>query len=454
MGPTPISSSEACEVFGRLARYGKLALAVSGGPDSLAMMHLAAEWRAGRGAGPELHMLTVDHGLRPSSRDEAIMVGKLAAALGLPHTILSWQAHGEARSALQARARAARYDLMAAYCHANDIPALATAHTLDDQAETFLMRLKRGSGLDGLAAIPLLGLWSGIALERPLLEVAKARLIATLDARGIDFVSDPSNADLRFERARVRGSASALAALGLAPEALALSARRLRRARAALDHAATSFRAASSELSPAGYAVVDREALLAAPEEIALRALARLIALVGGGEEPLRLAKLEALLASLAADARTHPVKAHTLGRCRIGPHKGQLGIFREMRASALPTILLEPGRRALWDNRFRIELGEEEREPVTIRALGERGSRDLRNRFHVLATMPPLASRTLPACFRGESLVGLPDLGALSGFSSPPDLVCRARFIGAEGPGGEERPRAGVVEKACTSLR
>jgi len=430
MSAIPISLPEARAAFDRLARYPRLALAVSGGPDSLALMHLAAEWRTARGEGPELCVLTVDHGLRAASREEALTVGRLAAALDLPHAILLWGATGHRGTAFQARARAARYDLMAAFCHAHDIPALATAHTLDDQAETFLMRLKRGSGLDGLAAIPLTGAWSGVAVERPLLEVTKARLVATLQARGIDFVTDPSNADMRFERARVRGSAEALAALGLTPEALALSARRLRRAREALDRTAASFLASSSEMSPAGFATVDLDALLDQPQEIALRALARLIAAVGGREEPLRLAKLEALFGSLAADPR----KAHTLGRCRIGPQQERLGIFREMRARSLPQpVSLRPGMRALWDNRFRIELGSEEPEPVTIRALGEQGLRDLRGSFHLLATLPPLASRTLPACFRGEALVGLPEFGSLSDLGEESDLACRASFIGVE---------------------
>ncbi len=317
-------------------------------------MQLCAEWRAERGVGPELCVLTVDHGLRAASRDEALMVGRLARSLGLPHAILTWERRGEGRTALQARARAARYDLMVAYCHAHDIPAILTAHTLDDQAETFLMRLKRGSGLDGLAAIPETGVWAGIALHRPWLDMPKARLIATLEARGIGFVSDPSNADPRFERARVRRSVNALEALGLTAEALALSARRLRRAREALDHAARDFLLGNSETSEAGYALIDQDALRNAPAEIALRALDRLIASVGGSEERLRLAKLEALLASLAK----HPGKTHTLGRCRIEPLSGRLGIFREMRAGGLPVIELLPGMPALWDNRFRIELG------------------------------------------------------------------------------------------------
>ena len=163
-------------------------------------------------------------------------------------------------------------------------------------------------------------------------------------------------------------------------------------------------------MSEAGYALVDQDALLAAPQEIALRALSRLIAAVGGGEEPLRLAKLEALLASLAAN----PGKTHTLGRCRIEPLAGRLGVFREMRAKGLPVIELLPGMRALWDNRFRIELGAGEAGPVTVRALGDRGFLALRDSLAPPPTLPRLAGRTLPACFRGELFVGLPLFGGL----------------------------------------
>ncbi len=217
------------------------------------------------------------------------------------------------------------------------------------------MRLKRGSGLDGLAAIPEQGSWAGIAVLRPLLDVPKARLVATLDAVGIAFVSDPSNVRSAVRaRALARKLGDALAALGLTPEALALSARRLRRARAALDRAAQEFLAINSEISDAGYALIAGDALAAAPHEIALRALAQLIGAVGGSETAVRLAKLEALLAALQAD----PGKPHTLGRCRIEPYAGRLGIFREVRGAGLPIAELLPGQRLLWDNRFRIELG------------------------------------------------------------------------------------------------
>lgn len=435
MKALPITASEAQELFAPLTQFPHLALAVSGGSDSLALMYLAARWRVGLAHGPKLSVLTVDHGLRPESRKEAEFVARAAVELGLPHEILTWEDRAAQAGRLQERARAARYGLMAAYCHANAIPALVTAHTLDDQAETFLMRLKRGSGLDGLAAIPERGEWAGIAILRLLLDVAKARLLATLDAAGLTFVSDPSNVDLRFERARMRESAGALAALGLTPEAIALSARRLRRAREALDRAACDFLTAHSETSEAGYALIDWQALASAPAEIALRALAQLIGAVGGGETPVQLAKLEALLAAL----RAHPDKAHTLGRCRISPVKGRLGIFREVRGEGLPVALVRPGERALWDNRFKVELGEDESEPIMVRALGEFGLRELRERSSLPSSLPRLAGRALPSCWRGEVLLGLPQLGPAEDGKAL-GLGCRAIFVGATRGGTASR--------------
>jgi tRNA(Ile)-lysidine synthase len=428
MSTLPISPPESRRLFALLAPFPQAALAVSGGPDSLALMLLAARWREACEDGPKLSVLTVDHGLRSGARAEADDVGRVAASLGLPHTILTWEKAELPPASLQARARTARYNLMAAYCHAHGIPALATAHTQDDQAETFLMRLKRGSGLDGLAAIPEKGAWAGISILRPLLDVPKGRLVATLDAAGLPYVTDPSNADPRFERARMRARASALEAFGLSPEALALSARRLRRAREALDEAARDFLARHGAMSAAGYATIDREALASAPQEIALRALAQMIAAVGGGEAPVQLAKLEALLAALEAN----PNKAHTLGRCRLQPVSGQLGLFREVRREGLPVAKLRPGERALWDNRFTIELVADEPRSLTVKALGDAGFQALKEQSDTISALPRLAGRTLPSCWRGEVLLGLPQLG-LPGARAAFVPFCRARFVSAE---------------------
>ncbi len=433
-----VEASEARGAFAPLGPYRRIALAVSGGPDSVALAYLVARWRAERGETPDVTLLTVDHDLRPGSRDEAQFVGRIAKSLGLRHAILTWSHGGSAASGLQAKARSARYDLMAAYCHAHDIEALVTAHHLDDQAETFLMRLKRGSGLDGLAAIPDAGVWAGVPVLRPLLEVPKARLAATLSEAGIAFVEDPSNADQRFERVRVRASADALLKLGLSPEALARSARRLRRAQNAIETATTAFLAEHGIISAAGFCVLEQDALAAAPAEIALKALSRTVGAVGGGAKPVRLSKLEALLGAL----QERPQQAHTLGGCRIQPMRGgKIGVFRETRGPGLPSLRLRPGERALWDNRFRVELGASESRPVTVEALGEAGWRTFRPSLPWLAALPRFAAATLPAVRRGGDIIVPPHLGPYAETERDVTADFSARFVGLAWPGPQPDP-------------
>lgn len=434
MSATPLDASEADGLLAPLAPYSHYALAVSGGPDSLALLHLSAGWARRHGRAAPM-VLTVDHDLRAGSRTEAETVGRIAEALGLRHAIVTWR-HGPVEASSQARARGARYDLMAAYCTAHDIPALVTAHHLDDQAETFLMRLKRGSGLDGLAAIPDRGRWAGLRLLRPLLDIPKARLIATAVAAGLPFVTDPSNEDPRFERGRLRGAMAALSAIGLEPAAIALSARRLRRARSALESTVDAFLENHGQRSPAGYGSVSLPALLCAPHEVALRTLARLIATVGGLSEPVRLAKLEALYAALAAD----PDTVQTLGRCQIVPSGGRLSVFREVRRAGLPRGELQPGERMLWDSRFRVELGTGEAEPVTVQALGEEGISTFTQDEGCTLAVPRLAACALPVCRRGNGRLVLPDLGHGGDLFDPPlsrhegSLDCRATFLWGAG--------------------
>jgi len=391
----------------------------------MALLYLIAGWRSEGAAKPAVTVLTVDHGLRAESSDEAAMVVRMAKSLGIRHAVLTWTRDPRRSGNLQERAREARYDLMAAYCHANDIPALVTAHHLDDQAETFLMRLKRGSGLDGLAAIPEESKWAGIAVLRPLLDIPKARLTATLVEAGLGWAEDPSNCDSQFERARMRANHDALAKLGLMPEPLARSARRLRRARAALDQSAKAFLAEHGAVSEAGYCLVGRDALTTAPEEIALRALAEVVTAVGGRTRPLRLSALEALLAGLADNPKT----TRTLGGCRLQPLGAKIGIFRETRGTGFPSMRLEPGQRALWDNRFRVELQPSAPAQVTVSALGESHWRELRASTPWLTVLPRFAGAALPACYVGESIV-LPRLEPQSGAKDEATVYFRARFI------------------------
>jgi len=239
-------------LFAPLAVYERLGLAVSGGGDSMALMLLASEWAVRAKAAPELVVLTVDHRLRSESRREAEWVSQQAAHVSIAHHILTWT-HNQ-HSASQADARDARYALMTAFARDNRIGAIATAHTSDDVAETFLMRLARGSGVDGLSAMLAAAEWDGVPVLRPLLGVTRARLRAEMEARGAAWLEDPSNAEDRYERVRVRRALETLAGLDITRERIVESAERLRRARGAIVSAAAAFIDTDAEINPAGYA--------------------------------------------------------------------------------------------------------------------------------------------------------------------------------------------------------
>jgi len=301
-----ISPAEAKTLFDPLAHAPALVLAVSGGPDSTALLMLAARWRRARKGGPKLIAVTVDHGLRPQSAGEARAVHRLARRLGVPHRVVRWKGRKPA-TGLQEAARQARYRLLAAEARAAKAAHVLTAHTLDDQAETVLIRMSRGSGLTGLAAMapvsPLpAAAEGGIMLVRPLLDIPKARLLATLARAGIDFADDASNRDPRFTRARLRAVMPGLAREGLDAPRLALLARRLRRAEAAIETAVGDAAAALSQApwSDRGPIVFDAEQFARLPAEVALRLLGRAIA-HSGDEGPVQLGKLETLCEALAS---------------------------------------------------------------------------------------------------------------------------------------------------------
>ncbi len=295
----PLGPDEVDGLFAPLLRGPeppKAALAVSGGADSTALMVLFAEWLRRAGHDISRHtVLTVDHGLRAQSRAEADAVAAQARALGYRHAVLAWR-EDKPSTGIQSAARRARYRLMGAYMAAHAIPVLLTAHTRDDQAETVIMRLARGSGLDGLGGIvPSVYIADlgadavreagAISVVRPLLDVPKSRLVASLRVRGFAWIEDPSNQSPAYERARLRAARAGLDALGLTDQMLALSARRLQRARRALDAAADRFCETGAVVADAtGYIAVDRTRLRAEETEIALRVLARAIAAAGGSE--------------------------------------------------------------------------------------------------------------------------------------------------------------------------
>ena len=282
-------------------------------------MQLFTDWHDQECGVPAI-VLIVDHALRDGSEDEAAKVQAWARARGLESHILPWKGEKPA-SGIEGKAREARYTLLGEWCAAHDVPSLVVAHTLDDQAETFLLRLGRGSGVDGLsgmrprAAFPVAG-FEKVQLLRPLLEMERAELRAFLTARGMPWLEDPMNEDSRFARARLRKALPMLEAAGVSARRIAQAARHLARAREALEAATKAFLAAHSRLESGDFALLDAVALGRADRETGLRALSAVLMLVSGRTYRPRFERLENLYDSIKAGTFTN---ARTLCACRIG---------------------------------------------------------------------------------------------------------------------------------------
>ncbi len=340
------------EYFKKISTRTAVAVAVSGGVDSLALLLLADRWRRNRLdrnlPAPDLTIFTIDHGFRPEAIEECRFVVDRTRALGHAAEILQWEGP-RPTSRLLEKAREIRYQLLAAACHQHGIKTLMTAHHMDDQAETFLMRLARGGGVDGLSAMPPHSHRYGLCLLRPLLELQKEDLVRLLQNNDWEHVEDPSNKDPRFERTRLRQNRDMLKKIGLSAPMISLAASRLRRAKSALNEFAARFLSEHALVSDYGTARIDQLALHDIPEEIALRALSKILRVWGGSQDVPNMARLEKLLAGLKADFDTN----RTLAGCRIIAKGDFWLIVREagrIRETEKPVIA---NGCMFWDNRY-----------------------------------------------------------------------------------------------------
>ena len=338
---------------------------LSGGTDSLALMHLADAWA--RSLGGRAVGLIVDHGLRPESAEEAQRVAGWMADAGVAHCVLT--AHPDGDGNLQAAARNDRMTLLEDWCRREGVLHLLLAHHRDDQAETLLQRLARGSGAHGLAAMTPEKAFRHVRVLRPFLDVAKERLEATLRTRGLGWVEDPSNRNPRFDRVRLR---QALATLGTVDPQLsarlAHTAGAMRRTRRILDHHIDALLARAVVLSPLGYAEIDAAALDGADRDLAARALGLVVATIGAAPHPPRR---EAMLRWLALITGARGGGA-TLAGAQLTRWKDRWVLHREAAAIADP-ITLDPGQVQRWDGRFDCALAESSQGPVEIGALSAR---------------------------------------------------------------------------------
>lgn len=389
-------------------------LAVSGGADSMTLMHLAAQ-RAQRMGSGSLLVATVDHGLRPESAHEARFVAAEAGKLGLRHVTLHWKG-AKPSSGLQESAREARYRLLSDLCERQGSTALVTAHTQDDQAETFLMRLARGSGLDGLVGMERVADLFGVRVVRPFLEIPKSRLIATLTHAGHPWIEDPSNENAGFERVRIRQALRTLEQVGISAEAIALSTRRLAVARKGLVSEVESVLAdvGRVKMDQLGYAVLSRSIWTGEPslgEAVRLRVLGHLIGAVGGHARLQSLRALESLERDLSsAMSNGDPIGA-TLGRARITWRGKGVIITREAGRDPPQQVVAAPGGRMVWDNRFDLTFADTCPTGLTVRSLGSAGLKVLRQLKQAPGGTPAEVFHTLPALWLGEQLVAVASL-------------------------------------------
>ena len=301
------------------------AVAVSGGPDSMALVYLLSKF-------VPVKAVTVDHGLRPEATAEAEQVGRwLSNFPNIEHHILTREVKGDGASRIQEDARHDRYALMAEFCQSYNVKALCVAHHQEDQAETFLFRLAKGSGLDGLGCMRDVQDMRGVMLLRPFLDISKQRLVATCKANNITYVTDPSNQNDKFARVRLRQSADILAAEGLTSKRLEVTSKRLSRARDALDfYAEEAFQEAVIKGSAAHRIEFVATEFDRLPEEITLRCLLKAyrVLLAQDYDYGPRMERLEDLHNRLRAD---QTFKGATLGGCIVRRDAGKKLIIVEL---------------------------------------------------------------------------------------------------------------------------
>jgi len=388
----------------------EIGLAVSGGGDSMAMLGLAYNWARAWGVG--LRVVTVDHGLRPESAAEAAMVAGECALLGLGHDTLNWTWDGTGN--VQDAARRARVLLIEGW--RGTIAHVLMAHTQDDLAETFLLRLARGSGVEGLSAMAASRFVAtpdrpgvGYHILRPCLQMRRADLRHYATTLKLPFVDDPSNADPRFDRVKMRQALPRLEALGLSVETLTQTAHRLERARGALSARLRDVAGHVAEQSAAGGVTLNRDRFQTIEQDTQLRLLAAACMWVSGAEYRPRATALEALLDRILSGGGGTLIGV----QCATTPRSCH--IFREYDAIKSLAAPVQTG--ALWDGRWTID--GPARDGDQMRPLGEAIGQCPNWRDTGLARASLLAS---PSIWRDNDLIAAPVAGWSAGWTAQID--------------------------------
>jgi tRNA(Ile)-lysidine synthase len=372
----------------------KIGVAVSGGSDSMALLVMMASFADRYEI--ELHAISVDHGLREGAQAEIKLVTDLCGQLGVAHHVEYWS-DWDGVGNLQGTARAARYELISGWAHANGITSVALGHTANDQAETVLMRLARGAGVDGLAAMSPRRVSGGISWIRPFLGQSRVELQNFLTGKNLSWADDPSNENRDFERIRMRDAIKVLAPLGITVQGLSKVSEHMAEAQSALDW--HTFLAAKEACNiTCGVVEIDLKVYGILPVEIARRLLVRTFMWINNSDySPRRSAVLQ------AQNAIKKRVSA-TLDGCQVSCSGTHIYVFRELNAVCNETCNIGD----FWDKRWHITGAEDTRE-FEVRPLGDVGIK-VCNGWRTLG-LPRAAVLSLPAVWRGDDLVAVPAL-------------------------------------------
>ncbi|WP_068087140.1 tRNA lysidine(34) synthetase TilS [Polycladidibacter stylochi] len=377
MENTALSAQEVDALFAPLKGEQRIAIGVSGGGDSLALLILCYEWSNRLKTGPEIVVFTVDHGLRQEAAQEAKGVADLCNTLGITHRTLIWQ-HNNDIGSVQTSAREARLNLLENAAFDAGCARLLLAHHLEDQAETFLSRLARGSGVYGLSAMAFERDGALVKITRPLLKISKDKLLQCLRERGVDWVEDPSNQDRAYSRVRIRQLQPKLDEIGLSVARVTATAKAMNRVRETVQYYVKKHLNDCTVVHASGAVRVELPTLMQAPLEIQLRSLAQLLQGVSGATFTARLESLERTLEEIA-----HPsFRGGTLSGVQIKRGRAKknmaalktdpakyLYFYKERGRVEIPSlyfnrcediVALTPGRNLVWDKRFSINNNSE----------------------------------------------------------------------------------------------
>lgn len=357
MTPGLKSEAELQTLFAAVADQPAIAIAVSGGADSLALMLLAQRWATSLLNPPRIHVYSVDHGLRAEAAGEVAMVMQVAQALGLIARGLAWTGNKPA-AGVQEAARMARYRLMGAAMAGDGVGVLLTAHHRQDQAETVLMRMAHGSGIEGLKGMASMAEVEGVTVHRPLLGCDPAALRALVLEAGLVPAEDPSNDDTHYERVRWRQAMPQLAALGLDASAIGVFAERMAEADAAIAQMADGCFSEIVRLDGFGAARIELTPFIGLSPAISTRLLGRVLNIVGGRQKPRALGQVERLRQSIADNTLA---KSTTVLGCVVRLKDGAIAVAREPGRALPQDATLMPRGELVWDERFRIVNGSDD---------------------------------------------------------------------------------------------